>query len=165
LAAVLNAGDCGSSVCGTTMNEPGRPNAIAIPTGLAGGELTGSGKPDTPWARMHWERRSIVSFWSPVAGDGPPPPGISDLHAFCACWNAGELTSTEFGICTPPPPEGSEKFGTPLARMQAAYLIPGSRPAPWLGLAEEPHPASSSPPSAAAMTVRRFTRGVVAERR
>jgi hypothetical protein len=72
--------------------------------------------------------------------------------------------STEFGIwIPPPPPDGSEKLGTPLARMQSANLIPGSSPALWLGLLEEPHPASKSA-AAATVAVERVTQEVVLER-
>ena len=71
------------------------------------------------------------------AAHDPPPllplmaplPGISDLHAFSADVNCGELGSMPLGrvkICPPPDPQmvlaelGSGKLGTPWERMHLA---------------------------------------------
>ena len=51
--ACLTFGACGLSVSGITINAPGRPNTSAMPAKFAGGELIGSGKSETPCARMH----------------------------------------------------------------------------------------------------------------
>jgi hypothetical protein len=154
LSACLNVGDCGLSASGITMNDPGRPNAIAKPAGFAGGELTGSGKPGRPCARMHRERSSIVSFCCPVAAArSPGPPGISDRQARWAVWNAGAAGLMSFGIWSPPPLPGSGKLGTPFARMHAAYLIPLERAAELDGLCElpdDPQAVIARTPAAAA---------------
>jgi hypothetical protein len=55
-AACLNVGDCGLIVLGIAMTAPRRPNTKLEPAGLEGSELTGSGKPVTPCARMHCDR-------------------------------------------------------------------------------------------------------------
>ena len=135
-------------LCGTAMNAPGRPNAIAKPAPGAGGLVTGSGNDANPWARMHRDMSSNLSL---SASDAWPPsepgPGSKLLHALWADWNAGDsgLIPEPTGILTPPPPPGSGKFGTPCERMQSANLIPvEAPPAPVDELDEEPHAATAS---------------------
>jgi hypothetical protein len=58
-----------------------------------------------------------------------------------------------FGIARPPPPVGSGKFGTPSARMQAAYLTAAATPAVCAvvgDLTDDPQPAIARHAAAAA---------------
>src|SRR5579872_3682634 len=65
----------------------------------------GSGKPGTPFARMHAANLDIAfthsAFCDGVSAGGPPP-GRYFRHACIAAWNCGELGSTLPSIVTPP---------------------------------------------------------------
>jgi hypothetical protein len=115
-------------VRGTARKTPPRPIAMLSAAGLAGGDSVGSGKPETPCARMHSEMASICCF--ACAEGGPcapgPPPGRSLAHCDWAALNAGEnglMPELEL-IWIPPPALGSGKFGTPCERMQLANASP-----------------------------------------
>ena len=137
--APTNAGDWGLSASAMTMYAPGRPNAIARPAGLAGGDWTGSGKLETPCPRMHRDRRRRASFCCAVAGARATGPGINDYKQACwAVWNAGEAGLMPGGTADPPPPGGSGKFGMPLVRMQSAYLTALERPIAGAGRCNPP---------------------------
>jgi hypothetical protein len=82
----------------------------------------GSGKFDTPWARMHLARASCCAtgrlLFCPE-GDPTPPP-MSDWHAFDAFWNTGELVLIPVPfIVNCPSLLGSGKFGTPCERIHS----------------------------------------------
>lgn len=80
----------------------------------------GSGKPETPCARMHLETASIACTACLDGGPlGGPPPGNSFWHCDWAALNAGEnglMPELEL-MLIPPPEPGSGKFGTPCDRM------------------------------------------------
>ena len=98
---------------------------MALPLLGGGGELVGSAKFGTPCARMHlasvrnWSFRLSASLLDPLL------PGPSLAHACWADLNAGDWVLMSFGIASPPVALGSGKFGTPLDRMQWAYLRSG----------------------------------------
>jgi hypothetical protein len=127
-AALWNTGDAVLIVRGTARKTPPRPIAMLFAPGSAGGDSVGSGKPETPCARMHSEMASICCF--ACAERGPrapgPPPGSSLAHCDWAALNAGEnglMPELEL-IWIPPPARGSGKFGTPCERMQLANASP-----------------------------------------
>jgi hypothetical protein len=130
VAACLNAGELTSIVLGTSSETPPRPMAIENSSGLdGGGPSVGSGKPLTPWARMHFDSASI-SF-SACSDGGPALPGLllgsSFAHLVCAALNAGEdVLIPELGLSwMSPSGPGSGKFGTPWLRMQSTYARAG----------------------------------------
>ena len=115
-------------VRGTARKTPPRPIAMLSAAGLAGGESVGSGKPETPCARMHSEMASICCLACSEGGPCAPgpPPGSSLAHCDWAALNAGENgLMPELELMWIPPPElGSGKFGTPCERMQLANASP-----------------------------------------
>lgn len=120
----MNVGDWVLIVLGTAMIAPGWPNTMLYAAEFDGGELTGSGKPETPCARMHVASRSTCAFCSADASGGlVAPGGSSERQARCAALKAGApgLNPAPVGNENPPP-TGSGKFGTPCARMQLANL-------------------------------------------
>jgi len=149
-AACLNTGELTLIVFGTARKTPGRPIAKLYLLMSAGGEAVGSGKPETPWARMHC---AMVSHSARCCAAAPPfggaaASGSSFAQSERAALNDGEagLIPEPIGIWMPPPLEGSGKFGTPWLRMQSAKAIPetGVEPLRFL-LPEAPHEVTTSP--------------------
>ena len=135
-AACWYAGDWTSIVFGIASTTPPRSSIALYPFGFEGGVSVGSGKPVTPWRRMHSEILSVASFTCADGGPlGGPPPGSRWVHFACAAWKAGEagLIPEARPMRMPPPPLGSGKFGTPFARMHSANLTN-----PLLSLLDEP---------------------------
>jgi len=128
---------------------------IAFPLLGGGGELVGSEKLGTPWARMHfasesnWSLRLCEAPGEPVGGCANRP------HARSAALNAGESVLMLLGITSPPVARGSGKVGTPCARMHCAYFSSGPplAAAPPGMLALPPQAASNTPQIKALRTV------------
>jgi hypothetical protein len=98
------------------------------------GPLAGSGKFVMPWLRMQAENfsaeASALACWAGLGG----PPGLSSFpHLAWAASNCGDWGLMPLlGVITVAPlPFGSGKFGTPLERMHAEYLMPAPA-APWI---------------------------------
>jgi len=105
----------------------------------------GSGKPGTPWLRMHWENFSLLAVscacWRALGG---ALRGRSLWHFARAAWYAGALTDTPLTdtVCAFPSIRiplsfKSGKLGTPLARMHlenASVELAALEPLPAGGL-------------------------------
>jgi hypothetical protein len=169
LAALWKTGVVVLIVRGTARKTPPRPIAMLKEAGLVGGVSVGSGKPETPCARMHSDMASISRF--ACAEGGPclpgPPPGISFAHRDWADWNAGDcgLIPEPLWIWIPPPPLGSGKFGTPWERMQLAKASPEPAAAAGLGVLDDPQAevARTEPKVATAIARRQGMDEVVAK--
>jgi hypothetical protein len=169
-AACSNAGELVSIDFGIARKYPPLPMIPLLPAEFDGGEVLGSGKPETPCLRIHADTSSIRACACPDGGPELGGPFGSRLwHECAAAWKAGDRTMLGEPIRTVwPVTFGSGKFGTPCERMHLANATPDSTAlvvdaevlAP-AGLFElPPHPATSTPLRSAAAVSSRARGGV-----
>jgi hypothetical protein len=127
-AARSNAGEFVSIDSGIARKYPPLPTIALLAAGLVGGDLLGSGKPETPCLRIQADTSSSRAC---ACADGGwelgGPFGSRRWHECAADWNAGD----SMVLCEPirtdcPLTFGSGKFGTPCERMHLENATPDS---------------------------------------